>query len=60
MWLAGMTRQEYKDFLLKHADQIMDALLTSYTYTLDSIVLDELGEELAEYLESGRYYWEAC
>ena len=60
MWLFGMTRQEYKDFLLEHAEQIIDRLMQTDSFTLDSIVTDELRDELEEYLENERYYWEAC
>lgn len=59
MWPYGMTRQEYKDFLLEYADTIIETMLHAYSYTLDSIVMDQLDYELEEYLETGRGR-EAC
>lgn len=56
MWLFGMTRQEYKTFLLEHAEQIIDRMMQTDSYTLDSIVMDELRDELEEYLENERYF----
>lgn len=60
MWPYSMTRQEYKQFLVDHADQIFDSLLTTDSYLLDSIVIDELQEEFAEYQRQCGDYWEAC
>lgn len=59
MWFGGMSRQEYQDFLLENAEHIIDTLLDAHSYLLDSIVLDDLQEELEEYRENLRY-WEAC
>lgn len=59
MWFGGMSRQEYQDFLLENAEHIIDTLLDAHSYLLDSIVLDDLQEELEEYRENVRY-WEAC
>lgn len=60
MWPYGMTYQEYKVFLLEHAEQIIDTMMKAYSFTLDSIVTDELRDDLEEYLDLERYYWEAC
>ena len=59
MWLYGMTRQEYMDFLLEYAEEGFDELLHAYSYTVDSIVTDKLREELEEYTET-RTWHEAC
>lgn len=59
MWFGGMRRQEYQDFLMENAEHIIDTLLDAHSYLLDSIVLDDLQEELEEYRENLRY-WEAC
>lgn len=59
MWFGGMSRQEYQDFLVENAEHIIDTLLDTHSYLLDSIVLDDLQEELEEYRENVRY-WEAC
>jgi hypothetical protein len=55
-----MTRQEYLYFLLQHADVVLDNLLTTNSYLLDCIVIDELQEEFAEYQRQCGDYWEAC
>ena len=60
MYLRNMTRQEYLDFLVQHADVGLDNLLTTNTYLLDCIVIDELQEEFAEYQRQCGDYWEAC
>ena len=60
MYPRNMTRQEYKQFLVDHADQIFDSLLTTDSYLLDCIVIDELQEEFAEYQRQCGDYWEAC
>ena len=60
IYLRNMTRQEYKQFLVDHADQIFDSLLTTDSYLLDCIVIDELQEEFAEYQRQCGDYWEAC
>ena len=60
MYLHNMTRQEYKQFLVDHADLIFDSLLTTDSYLLDCIVIDELQEEFAEYQKECGDYWEAC
>lgn len=60
MYPRNMTRQEYKQFLIDHADLIFDSLLTTDSYLLDCIVIDELGEEFAEYQKVCGDYWEAC
>ncbi len=60
MYPRNMTRQEYKQFLVDHADQIFDSLLTTDSYLLDCIVIDELQEEFAEYQKQCGDYWEAC
>lgn len=52
MWFGGMSRQEYQDFLLENAEHIIDTLLDAHSYLLDSIVLDDLQEELRDYIES--------
>lgn len=59
MWFGGMSRQEYQDFLVENSEHIIDTLLDAHSYLLDSIVLDDLQEELEEYRENLRY-WEAC
>lgn len=59
MWFGGMSRQEYQDFLLEHAEHIIDTLLDTHSYLLDSIVLDDLQEELEEYRQE-LGHWEAC
>lgn len=59
MWFGGMSKQEYQDFLVENAEHIIDTLLDAHSYLLDSIVLDDLQEELEEYRENLRY-WEAC
>ncbi len=59
MWFGGMSSQEYQYFLLDNAEHIIDTLLDAHSYLLDSIVLDDLQEELEEYRENLRY-WEAC
>ena len=60
MYLRNMTRQEYLDFLVQHADVVLDNLLTTNSYLLDCIVIDELQEEFAEYQRQCGNYWEAC
>ena len=60
MYPRNMTRQEYKQFLVDHADLIFDSLLTTDSYLLDCIVIDELQEEFAEYQRQCGDYWEAC
>lgn len=60
MWPYSMTRQEYLDFLVQHADVVLDNLLTTNSYLLDCIVIDELQEEFAEYQRQCGDYWEAC
>lgn len=60
MYLHSMTRQEYLDFLVQHADVVLDNLLTTNSYLLDCIVIDELQEEFAEYQRQCGDYWEAC
>lgn len=60
MYPRNMTRQEYKQFLVDHADHIFDSLLTTDSYLLDCIVIDELQEEFAEYQKECGDYWEAC
>lgn len=60
MYLRNMTRQEYLDFLVQHADIVLDNLLTTNSYLLDCIVIDELQEEFAEYQKQCGDYWEAC
>jgi len=60
MYLHNMTRQEYLDFLVQHADVVLDNLLTTNSYLLDCIVIDELQEEFAEYQRQCGDYWEAC
>lgn len=60
MYLRNMTRQEYLDFLAQHADVVLDNLLTTNSYLLDCIVIDELQEEFAEYQRQCGDYWEAC
>lgn len=60
MYLRNMTRQEYLDFLVQHADVVLDNLLTTNSYLLDCIVIDELQEEFAEYQKQCGDYWEAC
>jgi hypothetical protein len=60
MYLRNMTRQEYLDFLVQHADVVLDNLLTANSYLLDCIVIDELQEEFAEYQRQCGDYWEAC
>ncbi len=60
MYLRNMTRQEYKQFLVDHADPIFDSLLTTDSYLLDCIVIDELQEEFAEYQRQCGDYLEAC
>ena len=60
MYLRNMTRQEYLDFLVQHADVVLDNLLTTNSYLLDCIVIDELQEEFAEYQKECGDYWEAC
>lgn len=60
MYLRNMTRKEYLDFLVRHADVVLDNLLTTNSYLLDCIVIDELGEEFAEYQRQCGDYWEAC
>ena len=60
MDLRNMTRQEYLDFLVQHADVVLDNLLTTNSYLLDCIVIDELQEEFAEYQKQCGDYWEAC
>lgn len=52
MWFGGMSRQEYQDFLMENAERIIDTLLDAHSYLLDSIVLDDLQEELRDYIES--------
>lgn len=60
MYLRNMTRQEYLDFLVQHADVVLDNFLTTNSYLLDCIVIDELQEEFAEYQKQCGDYWEAC
>ena len=60
MYPHNMTRQEYLDFLVQHADVVLDNLLTTNSYLLDCIVIDELQEEFAEYQKQCGDYWEAC
>ena len=60
MYPRNMTRQEYLDFLVQHADVVLDNLLTTNSYLLDCIVIDELQEEFAEYQRQYGDYWEAC
>lgn len=60
MYPRNMTRQEYLDFLVQHADVVLDNLLTTNSYLLDCIVIDELQEEFAEYQRQCGDYWEAC
>lgn len=60
MYPRNMTRQEYKQFLVDHADLIFDSLLTTDSYLLDCIVIDELQEEFAEYQRQCGDYWETC
>ena len=60
MYLHSMTRQEYLDFLVQHADVVLDNLLTTNSYLLDCIVIDELQEEFAEYEKQCGDYWEDC
>ena len=60
MYLRNMTRQEYLDFLVQHADVVLDNLLATNSYLLDCIVIDELQEEFAEYQKQCGDYWEAC
>lgn len=60
MYPRNMTRQEYLDFLVQHADVVLDNLLTTNSYLLDCIVIDELQEEFAEYQKQCGDYWEAC
>lgn len=60
MYLRNMTRKEYLDFLVQHADVVLDNLLTTNSYLLDCIVIDELQEEFAEYQKECGDYWEAC
>ena len=60
MYLHNMTRQEYLDFLVQHADVVLDNLLTTNSYLLDCIVIDELQEEFAEYQRQCGDYWDAC
>jgi DNA-dependent RNA polymerase auxiliary subunit epsilon len=60
MYLRNMTRQEYLDFLVQHADVVLDNLLTTNSYLLDCIVIDELQEEFLEYQKECGDHWEAC
>ena len=60
MYFRNMTRKEYLDFLIQHADVVLDNLLTTNSYLLDCIVIDELQEEFAEYQKQCGDYWEAC
>lgn len=60
MYLCNMTRKEYLDFLVQHADVVLDNLLTTNSYLLDCIVIDELQEEFAEYQKECGDYLEAC
>lgn len=60
MYFRNMTRKEYLDFLVQHADVVLDNLLTTNSYLLDCIVIDELQEEFAEYQKECGDYWEAC
>ena len=60
MYPRNMTRQEYLDFLVQHADVVLYNLLTTNSYLLDCIVIDELQEEFAEYQRQCGDYWEAC
>lgn len=60
MYPRNMTRQEYLDFLVQHADVVLDNLLTTNSYLLDCIVIDELQEEFSEYQRQCGDYWEAC
>lgn len=60
MYLRNMTRKEYLDFLVQHADIVLDNLLTTNSYLLDCIVIDELQEEFAEYQRQRGDYWEVC
>ena len=60
MYPRNMTRQEYLDFLVQHADVLLDNLLTTDSYLLDCIVIDELQEEFAEYQRQCGDYLEAC
>ena len=60
MYLRNMTRQEYLDFLIQHADVVLANRLTTNSYLLDCIVIDELQEEFAEYQRQCGDYWEAC
>lgn len=53
-----MTRHDYKAFLVEYADVIFDHLLTTDSYLLDSVVLDELSEELVEWKKEFGELWE--
>lgn len=59
MWLYGMTREEYKDFLKENLDKVLDVLMTAYLFTMDEIITEHLSDEIDEYLAE-RHYWEAC
>lgn len=60
MWPMNLTRQEYHEFLMEHADHIIDTMLDAYSYTLDSIVMDDLLDELEEYSAVAQEYSEVC
>lgn len=60
MWPRDLSRQEYKDFLLENADHIIDTMLDAYSYTLDSIVMDDLLDALEEYSAGAQDDREVC
>lgn len=59
MWLGGMSRKDMEDFLKEYSDELIDILLDAYGFTVDSIVMDHLSNEAAEWA-AGVNYWEVC
>lgn len=59
-YIYGMSRDEYKAFLVEHAEAVFEELLPTHSFLLDNVVLSKLREEADRHAEQSRDYWEAC
>lgn len=59
MWPYGMSRKDMEDFLKEYSDELIDILLDAYGFTVDSIVMEHLPDEAADWA-AGVNCWEAC
>jgi len=57
MWPYGMTRQDLEAFLKEYYDVFLDVLLTTESYTVDSVVMNHMADQLREWEEAGEIEW---